>query len=95
MADGRRGLGLALAIAATIASIAPASGAPDQTSPVPLPSSSSPGVTRPIDRYRAALAALPPLKDVVFQYSESRTGPTRTLVELHRVYRRVDGAERN
>ncbi|HEY7994542.1 MAG TPA: hypothetical protein VID24_10040 [Candidatus Eremiobacteraceae bacterium] len=96
MADvRRRSLGAALAIAAIVASIAPAVGAPDQRSPAPLPSASGLGATRPIERYRAALAALPPLKDMVFQYSESRTGPTRTLVELHRVYRRVDGAERN
>ncbi len=48
-----------------------------------------------LDRYRAALLSLPPLRDMVFQYTESRTGPTRTLVEEHRVYRRADGAERN
>jgi len=46
-------------------------------------------------RYRAELGLLPPLRDVVFQYTESRTGPARTLVEEHRVYRRTDGAERN
>lgn len=62
----------------------------------PLPSSSSSsGPLQPIDRYRAALTALPELKDMVFQYTESRTGPVRTIVELHRVYRRADGAERN
>jgi hypothetical protein len=46
-------------------------------------------------RYRAVLEQLPPLRDVVFQYTESRTGPARTLVEEHQVYRRTDGAERN
>ena len=48
-----------------------------------------------IDGYRAALASVPSLRDMVFQYTESRTGPRRTIVEEHRVYRRVDGAERN
>lgn len=97
MADGarRRRLATALAIAALAVSAAPASAAADAPTPAPLPSASGPIATRPIDRYRAALASLAPLKDMVFQYSESRTGPTRTLVELHRVYRRVDGAERN
>jgi hypothetical protein len=78
-----------------IASAAAASAQPDLATPTSTPQSSGSGAARPIGRYRAALAALPPLKDMVFQYSESRTGPTRTLVELHRVYRRVDGAERN
>lgn len=96
MAEGaRRRFEAALVIAAFVASVAPAAGAPGQAPSAPLPSASGTGAARPIDRYRAALAALPPLKDMVFQYSESRTGPTRTLVELHRVYRRVDGAERN
>ena len=78
-----------------IASAGTASAQPSLSTPTPIPLSSGSSATRPLDRYRAALAALPPLKDMVFQYSESRTGPTRTLVELHRVYRRVDGAERN
>ena len=91
----RRRFAVLFAIAALVATAAPASAAPDATPSVPLPSASGPSATRPIERYRAALAALPPLSDMVFQYSESRTGPTRTLVELHRVYRRVDGAERN
>lgn len=96
MADGlRRRLSAAVALVALVASAGAASGQPDPTTPTPIPLASGSSATRPIDRYRAALAALPPLKDMVFQYSESRTGPTRTLVELHRVYRRVDGAERN
>ena len=48
-----------------------------------------------LDRYRAALEQLSPLRDMVFQYTESRSGPARTIVEEHRVYRRADGAERN
>jgi hypothetical protein len=85
---------IAVALVTLFASVATASAQPDPT-PTPIPLGNGSGAARPIDRYRNALAALPPLKDMVFQYSESRTGPTRTLVELHRVYRRVDGAERN
>lgn len=48
-----------------------------------------------LTRYRAALDALPPLGNLVFQYTESRSGPTRALQEEHRVYRRADGEERN
>jgi hypothetical protein len=48
-----------------------------------------------IARYRAALDRLPPLRNVVFRYTESRSGPTRALAEEHRVYRRADGLERN
>ena len=84
----RAALAASLAALAVLGAAAPA--APDVT-----PSPSSTTSLAPIDRYRAALAALPSLKDMVFQYTESRTGPTRTIVELHRVYRRVDGAERN
>jgi hypothetical protein len=46
-------------------------------------------------RYRAALDALPLLGNMVFRYSENRSGPTRVLEEEHRVYRRADGEERN
>lgn len=49
----------------------------------------------PIAAYAAALDKLPPMGNVVFTYSETRTGPTRTLVEDHRVYRSADGNERN
>ena len=91
----RHSIRAALALALLVASITGASGAPDAATPTASPSATGSLATRPIERYRAALAALPPLKDMVFQYSESRSGPTRTLVELHRVYRRIDGAERN
>jgi len=84
-----------VALVSLVASVATASAQPTLSTPTPIPLGTGSVATRPLDRYRAALAALPPLKDMVFQYSESRTGPTRTLVELHRVYRRVDGAERN
>ena len=46
-------------------------------------------------RYRAQIEQVAPIRDVVFQDTERRTGPTRTIVEEHRVYRRADGAERN
>jgi len=48
-----------------------------------------------LTRYRVALTALPPLRNIVFRYTESRSGPTRALAEEHRVYRRADGEERN
>lgn len=46
-------------------------------------------------RYKSALGRLPQIANIVFQYSESRSGPTRALEEEHRVYRRSDGEERN
>jgi hypothetical protein len=46
-------------------------------------------------KYRAALATLTPEGAVVFQYVESRSGPTRALSEMHRVYRDEAGDERN
>ena len=91
-----------LRICAALAFVAIASALPRASIAQPVtaavsspPGASAPAASTPIDRYRAALAALAPLKDMVFQYAESRTGPARTIVEEHRVYRRVDGAERN
>jgi len=55
----------------------------------------SPAVDITLTRYHAELVALPPLGNVVFRYSESRSGPTRAIAEEHRVYRRDDGEERN
>jgi hypothetical protein len=45
--------------------------------------------------YHDALDRLPPMGDVVFQYTQIRSGPTRTLEEEHRVYRNAKGNERN
>ena len=45
--------------------------------------------------YRAALDALPEIGNVVFEYTESRIGPSRALAEVHRVYRSAEGDERN
>lgn len=85
----------AIALAVLLSCASEAHAVPGFGTPEPLPSASISTLAQPIDRYRAALAALQPLKDMVFQYTESRSGPTRTIVELHRVYRRDDGAERN
>jgi hypothetical protein len=58
-----------------------------------------PPTTTPSDSglaaYRAALDALPTPGAMVFQYTESRIGPSRALAEVHRVYRGADGEERN
>jgi len=51
--------------------------------------------TSPLEAYRSALAQLAPPGAVVFEYAETRTGPTRTILEQHRVYRSADGRERN
>jgi hypothetical protein len=45
--------------------------------------------------YRAAIASVPDPGDMIFQYTESRTGPARAIDEVHRVYRGADGDERN
>lgn len=51
--------------------------------------------TAALAEYRAALNRLPPLGNIVFQYSEVRSGPARVLSEEHRVYRSAGGSERN
>ena len=85
----RRGLVCAFAIAALAMA--------DPASPDPAPAvSAHPAVTlTPLSAYHDALAALPPLGNIAFQYSEVRSGPTRTIEEEHSVYRSGDGNERN
>ncbi|HXW77363.1 MAG TPA: hypothetical protein VEJ20_08140 [Candidatus Eremiobacteraceae bacterium] len=60
-----------------------------------LPASAASPAGAQFDQYRAALAALSPVGNVVFEYAESRSGPTRTFTEQHRVYRGADGRERD
>jgi hypothetical protein len=48
-----------------------------------------------VAKYRAALAALPAMGNVVFDYVETRSGPARALTEAHRVYRDAAGDERD
>jgi hypothetical protein len=55
----------------------------------------TPAADTVLTRYQTALETLPTMGNVVFRYSESRSGPTRALAEEHRVYRRDDGEERN
>jgi hypothetical protein len=55
----------------------------------------TPTATAVLGAYRAALNSLPPLGNIVFQYSEVRSGPSRALSEEHRVYRSAGGSERN
>lgn len=63
--------------------------------PTAVSAQPSPAADITLTRYHTALEALPPLGNVVFRYSETRSGPTRALAEEHRVYRRADGEERN
>jgi hypothetical protein len=81
----RRAVAALLAVAAFAATNVPSAAAP--------PEALSPDAM--LARYRSTLEVLPALGDVVFQYSESRSGPARALEEEHRVYRRADGEERN
>jgi hypothetical protein len=78
---------LAAAVALVLASV---SGSNAAASAEP-----SPATDITLTRYQATLEALPPIGNVVFRYSETRSGPTRALAEEHRVYRRDDGEERN
>ncbi len=63
--------------------------------PAAAPAQPTPAADLALTRYQTALVALPPIGNIVFRYSESRSGPTRALAEEHRVYRRDDGEERN
>lgn len=53
------------------------------------------GADDAIAKYRAALAALPAIGNVVFDYVETRSGPTRVMTQAHRVYRNAAGDERD
>jgi hypothetical protein len=46
-------------------------------------------------KYRAAMADLPKPANMVFTYYETRSGPTRIVSGMHRVYRDRDGNQRN
>jgi hypothetical protein len=59
------------------------------------PSSAPAASDAALAKYRAALDALPTPGAVVFEYTESRIGPSRALAEVHRVYRDAGGEERN
>jgi len=72
--------------AVTWSSTAPASAAP--VSPPPT-------AAKVLAKYRAAMAVLPKPSNMIFTYSETRTGPTRIVSGLHRVYRDKDGNQRN
>jgi len=56
----------------------------------------SPGASaRLLERYRAAIAALPKPANMVFTYTEMRADPQRIVTSSHRVYRNQTGEQRN
>ncbi|MBV8083006.1 MAG: hypothetical protein JOY86_08545, partial [Candidatus Eremiobacteraeota bacterium] len=85
MADGaRRGWG-ALVLAAALLIPAAAFAAP--------PAATAPA--KALAKYRALIASLPKPANMIFDYSEVRSGPTRIISATHRVYRDKDGDQRN
>ena len=46
-------------------------------------------------RYRALVVQLPVPRNLVFEYDQTRIGPSRVISERHRVYRNETGDERN
>ncbi len=45
--------------------------------------------------YQAAMTNMHKPPNVIFEYTETRSGPTRVIAEIHRVYRDQAGDERN
>jgi hypothetical protein len=76
----------ALVLLAVVCLMAAQSAAAAQTTPT---------AAQGLGAYRTALNSLPPLGNLVFQYTEVRSGPARALSEEHRVYRSAGGSERN
>jgi hypothetical protein len=77
-------------IALSLIGVACWSAAPASATPTPLPATA-----KVLAKYRAAMADLPKPSNMIFTYSETRTGPTRIVSGLHRVYRDKDGNQRN
>jgi hypothetical protein len=77
-------------IALSLVAVACLSAAPASAAPTPLPAAA-----KVLAKYRAAMADLPKPSNMIFTYSEIRTGPTRIVSGLHRVYRDKDGNQRN
>ncbi len=57
----------------------------------------SPGMlaARALEKYHAAMASLGQPPNMVFTYAETRTGPSRIVTGVHRVYRDSAGDQRN
>lgn len=79
---------LALVLALPVTAIAPADAAPTRP-----PSATS--AARVLAKYRALMSAFPKPANMVFTYSETRTGPSRIVSDVHRVYRDSAGNQRN
>jgi hypothetical protein len=90
VADARRraSSGLALALVIALWSFAP-SAAEGAVSPAAA------AAAKALAQYHALMIALQKPANMVFMYSETRTGPTRIVSGVHRVYRDKDGNQRN
>jgi len=90
VADARTRVPLRLALAIVIVhwALAPAAAAVAAPSP-------SGAAAKALAQYHALMSALQKPANMVFTYSEVRTGPTRIVSGVHRVYRDKDGNQRN
>ncbi len=83
-------VGTGLALAFLIAHWAFASSAAAGALPSPAAAAA-----KALAQYHALMSALQKPANMVFTYSEVRTGPTRIVSGVHRVYRDKDGNQRN
>ena len=88
---GRRAGAIATILCALLGSAATAS-AFAAKAPAPSPAASA---ARLLERYWAAIAALPKPANMVFTYTEMRSDPQRIVTSAHRVYRDQAGQQRN
>jgi hypothetical protein len=85
-----RGVAAALGVAAAFLLAVPPDALAARTPP-PSPAAAA----RLLERYRAAIAALPKPANMVFMYTEMRADPQRIVTSAHRVYRNEAGEQRN
>ncbi|HZV79444.1 MAG TPA: hypothetical protein VFF60_07470 [Candidatus Binatus sp.] len=79
---------LALSVAVALAALASTTDASAASAPTGA-------VAKTLAKYRTMMATLVQPRNMVFEYSEVRTGPTRMISTVHRVYRNQAGEQRN
>jgi len=62
---------------------------------IPAPESSASAADALVAKYALAMQALKQPANMVVEYTQTRTGPSRVVTENHRLYRDVAGHERN
>lgn len=91
MADSAARASCAIALAAAILASTGSLGVAPALAATPVPNASA----KTLAKYHSLMAMLPKPENMVFDYSEVRSGPTRITSATHRVYRDKDGDQRN